>query len=276
MWNLIRFFAKNSPFFTWLFLVIISIVLLCQTNPYHRSVWFGSANMLIGSIYDAHSNVTGYFGLREINEDLLARTGELEAENLLLRQQLQTYRDQMALEADSAKQYDYMIAHVVGNSITQAENYITLDKGSRHGVQQDQGVADHNGVIGIVSKVSENYSLVISVLNPKLRLSVMIKNTESMGSLVWDGANSRYALLEDLPRNVKYESGDTIVTTGFTSSFPKNVPVGRVVDTYDNGGSFLTLKVELFTDFDRLNDVHVVINHDQEEQTEVERIVNTK
>lgn len=276
MWNLIRFFAKNSPFFTWLFLVIISIVLLCQTNPYHRSVWFGSANVLIGSIYDAHSNVTGYFGLREINEDLLARTGELEAENLLLRQQLQTYRDQMALEADSAKQYDYMIAHVVGNSITQAENYITLDKGSRHGVQQDQGVADHNGVIGIVSKVSENYSLVISVLNPKLRLSVMIKNTESMGSLVWDGADSRYALLEDLPRNVKYESGDTIVTTGFTSSFPKNVPVGRVVDTYDNGGSFLTLKVELFTDFDRLNDVHVVINHDQEEQTEVERIVNTK
>lgn len=276
MWNLIRFFAKNSPFFTWLFLVIISIVLLCQTNPYHRSVWFGSANVLIGSIYDAHSNVTGYFGLREINEDLLARTGELEAENLLLRQQLQTYRDQMALEADSAKQYDYMIAHVVGNSITQAENYITLDKGSRHGVQQDQGVADHNGVIGIVSKVSENYSLVISVLNPKLRLSVMIKNTESMGSLVWDGANSRYALLEDLPRNVKYESGDTIVTTGFTSSFPKNVPVGRVVDTYDNGGSFLTLKVELFTDFDRLNDVHVVINHDQEEQTEVERFVNTK
>lgn len=276
MWNLIRFFAKNSPFFTWLFLVIISIVLLCQTNPYHRSVWFGSANVLIGSIYDAHSNVTGYFGLREINEDLLARTGELEAENLLLRQQLQTYRDLMALEADSAKQYDYMIAHVVGNSITQAENYITLDKGSRHGVQQDQGVADHNGVIGIVSKVSENYSLVISVLNPKLRLSVMIKNTESMGSLVWDGANSRYALLEDLPRNVKYESGDTIVTTGFTSSFPKNVPVGRVVDTYDNGGSFLTLKVELFTDFDRLNDVHVVINHDQEEQTEVERIVNTK
>lgn len=276
MWNLIRFFAKNSPFFTWLFLVIISIVLLCQTNPYHRSVWFGSSNVLIGSIYDAHSNVTGYFGLREINEDLLARTGELEAENLMLRQQLQTYRDQMALEVDSAKQYDYMIAHVVGNSITQAENYITLDKGSRHGVRQDQGVADHNGVIGIVSKVSENYSLVISVLNPKLRLSVMIKNTESMGSLVWDGANARYALLEDLPRNVKYESGDTIVTTGFTSSFPKNVPVGRVADTYDNGGSFLTLKVELFTDFDRLNDVHVVINHDQEEQAEVERIVNTK
>lgn len=272
MWNLIHFFAKNSPFFTWLLLAILSIVLLFQTNPYHRSVWFGSANAVVGSVYDFQSNVTGYFGLREINEDLLIRTGQLEAENLRLRQQLQAISDEQYIASDTAKIYDYMIAHVVGNSITQAENYITLDKGSRHGIRQDLGVADHNGVIGIVSKVSDNYSLVISVLNPKLRLSVMIKNTESMGSLVWDGTDSRYALLEDLPRNVKFETGDTIVTTGFTSSFPKNVPVGRVTQSFDNGGNFLTLKVELFSDFDRLNDVHVIINHQQEEVEQLRKI----
>lgn len=272
MWNLIHFFAKNSPFFTWLFLVIISIVLLCQTNPYHRSVWFGSANAVMGSVYDVQSNVTGYFGLREINEDLLVRTGQLESENLRLKQQLQAYEDQMMLDTDTVKQYDYMIAHVVGNSITQAENYITLDKGTRHGVRQDLGVADQNGVIGIVSKVSENYALVISVLNPKLRLSVMIKDTESMGSLVWDGKDSRFALLEDLPRNIKFENGDTIVTTGFTTSFPKNVPVGSIKESFDNGGNFLTLKVELFSDFNRLNDVHVIVNHNQEEQLELEKI----
>lgn len=272
MWNLIHFFAKNSPFFTWLVLAILSIVLLCQTNPYHRSVWFGSANAVAGGVYDLQSNVTGYFNLRAINEDLLIRTGQLEAENLRLQQQLQGYQDQIATVSDTAKQYDYTIAHVVGNTITQAENYITLDKGSRQGLRQDYGVADQNGVIGIISKVSENYSLVISVLNPKLRLSVMIKNTESMGSLVWDGVDPRYALLEDLPRNVKFETGDTIVTTGFTTSFPKNVPVGRVSKSFDNGGNFLTLKVELFSDFDRLNDVHVIINHKQEEQQEIEKI----
>lgn len=276
MWNLIHFFAKNSPFFTWLFLVIISIVLLCQTNPYHRSVWFGSANAVMGSVYDVQSNVTGYFGLREINEDLLVRTGQLESENLRLKQQLQAYKDQMMLDSDTVKQYDYMIAHVVGNSITQAENYITLDKGTRHGLRQDLGVADQNGVIGIISKVSENYSLVISVLNPKLRLSVMIKDTESMGSLVWDGSDSRFALLEDLPRNIKFENGDTIVTTGFTTSFPRNVPVGRIKESFDNGGNFLTLKVELFSDFSRLNDVHVIINHNQDEQLELEKIDTNK
>lgn len=270
MKNLLNFFAKNSPFFLWLFLAIISIVLLCQNNPYHRSIWFGSANAVVGSVYDFQSNVTGYIGLRDINEDLLNRTGQLEAENLYLRQQLMKYEDEEKHRQDTVTQYEYMMAHVVGNSIIQAENYITLDKGALDGVQQDLGVADQNGVVGIVSKVSDHYSLVISVLNPKLRLSVMIKNTESFGSLVWDGSDHRYAILEDLPRSVKFELGDTIVTTGYTTSFPKNVPVGRVAESFDKGGSFLELRIELFTDFNRINDVHVIKNSMQEEQKMLE------
>ena len=270
MKNLLNFFAKNSPFFLWLFLAIISIVLLCQNNPYHRSIWFGSANAVVGSVYDFQSNVTGYIGLRDINEDLLNRTGQLEAENLYLRQQLMKYEDEEKHRQDTVTQYEYMMAHVVGNSIIQAENYITLDKGALDGVQQDLGVADQNGVVGIVSKVSDHYSLVISVLNPKLRLSVMLKNTESFGSLVWDGSDHRYAILEDLPRSVKFELGDTIVTTGYTTSFPKNVPVGRVAESYDRGGSFLELRIELFTDFNRINDVHVIKNSMQAEQDALE------
>lgn len=270
MKNLLNFFAKNSPFFLWLFLAIISIVLLCQNNPYHRSVWFGSANAVVGSVYDFQSNVTGYIGLRDINEDLLNRTGQLEAENLYLRQQLMKYEDEEKYRQDTVTQYEYMMAHVVGNSIIQAENYITLDKGALDGVQQDLGVADQNGVVGIVSKVSDHFSLVISVLNPKLRLSVMLKNTESFGSLVWDGSDHRYAILEDLPRSVKFEIGDTIVTTGYTTSFPKNVPVGRVAESYDRGSSFLELRIELFTDFNRINDVHVIKNSMQAEQDALE------
>lgn len=270
MRNLLQFFAKNSPFFLWLLLAIISIVMLCQNNPYHRSIWFGSANAIVGNVYDFQSNVTGYIGLRDINEDLLNRTGQLESENLYLRQQLLQYEDEERLSADTVTQYKYMIAHVVNNSINQAENYITLDKGALDGVQQDLGVADQNGVIGIVSKVSNHYALVISLLNPKLRLSVMIKNNESFGSLVWDGRDHRYAILEDLPRSVKFELGDTIVTTGYTTSFPKNVPVGRVSDSYDEGGSFLRLRIELFSDFNRLNDVHVIKNSMQEEQKALE------
>jgi len=272
MENLIRFITKNSPLFTWLFLALVSIVLLCQTNPYHRSIWFGSANFITANVYDFQANVTGYFGLRQANDEMLERAGRLEAENQALRQQLQELRDREYYSGDSAKhQYRYLIAHVVGNSINQAENYITLDKGAADGIHQDLGVADQNGVVGIVASVSEHYSLVLSVLNPKLRLSVMLKNTESFGSLVWDGTDSHHANFEDLPRNVDYQNGDTIVTTGYTSSFPKDIPVGRVVDTYDGGGSFLTLRIELFPNFNRLNAVHVIFNHKQAERDSLQQ-----
>lgn len=272
MEELLRFFTKNSPFFTWLFLAILSIVLLCQSNPYQRSILFSSANAVSGSMYDFQSNVTGYFGLREINEDLQIRTGELEAENVRLRQELQNYKDALTIKLDSAKsQYKYTIAHVVYNSINQVENYITIDKGLRDGMMQDLGVTDHNGVVGIIAKVSTNYSLVLSVLNPKMRLSVMLKNSEAFGSLVWDGKDSRYAIMEDLPRNVGFEQGDTIVTTGYTNSFPKNVPVGRIVESYDRGGSFLSLKIELFTDFNRLNDVQVIFDEGLAERLELNK-----
>lgn len=271
MWNLIQFFAKNSPFFTWLLLAIISLVMVFTGNPYQRSVWFSSANVVTGSIYDVSNLLTGYFGLRDINEDLLARTGELEEENIRLRQMLREYAERDSIAVDQTCIYRYSIAHVVNNSITQVENYITIDKGSADGIRQGLGVADQNGILGIVSSVSEHYSLVISLLNPRLRVSAKIRNSMSFGSLVWDGDDIHHVLLEDLPRSVTFEKGDTVVTTSYTSAFPEGIPVGRVVKSYDaKDQNFLTLVVELFPDFNRLQDVHVIANIHQDERAELE------
>lgn len=262
-----RFFVKNGPFFSWLILTIVSIILLCQHNPYHRSVWLGSANIVTGTAYKTVDNVSSYFGLRTINEEQLLRIGQLEADNIRLRQRLCEYEDMITLASDTITKYKYTIAHVVANSINKTENYLTLDKGSEDGIRQDQGVADHNGVVGIVSKVSAHYSLVISLLNPNLRLSASLKDDESYGSLWWNGDNPRYALLEDLPRTVRFEKGDTVVTTSYSTSFPEGVPVGTVEESYDQteNNNFLTLRIRLFTDFNCIHDVHVIDNIDADE-----------
>lgn len=273
MEDLLKFLKNQNQYLLWLVLSIVSIVLLCQRNPYHRGVWYGSANVIVGSVYELTNNLTGYFGLRAINEDLLYRVSQLEAENVHLKQQMQRYNDHDLYVADPGRQYDYTIAHVINNSICYAENYITLDKGAADGLRPNLGVTDQNGVVGIVARVSDHYAVVLSLLNPKLRLSVMLRHSQAFGSLVWNGGDPRYALLEDLPRNVKFQKGDTIVTTGYTSSFPKDIPVGRVVEAYDaaEDNNFLTLKIELFTDFDRINDVQVIFNRGQEEQLNLER-----
>lgn len=277
--KLIKAIVRSLPIFVWLVLAIVSLTLLFRNNPYHRSIWFGSANRIVGSVYQLQNSVTGYFGLRDINEDLLERTGVLEQENLRLRQQLQEYRDSLHLGQfndslaalpDSLRRpllpYHFMVAHVVGNSVNLNNNYITLDKGSLDGVRPDLGVADHNGIIGIVAKVSEHFSLVLSVLNTKFALSVKLKNSSENASLRWDGIDPQHALLADLPRNVSFERGDTVVTTGFTSTFPPGTPVGLVEDWEDRGGSFLNIRIRLFPTFNRLNDVHVIFFDQQEEK----------
>ena len=266
MLNLIRFFFRNGPFFVWLILTIVSIILLVQHNPYQRSVWMGSANYITGSLYKASDNVSSYFGLRQINSEQLSHIAELENEVLRLKHLVRNYEDFQSLVIDTVSNYRYTIAHVVANSTNKVENFLTLDKGYEDGIRQDQGVADHNGVVGIVSKVSAHYALVISLRNPNLRLSASLKNEESYGSLWWDGNDPRYALLEDLPRTVQFEKGDTVVTTSYSSSFPAGVPVGMVEESFEtDNNNFLTLRIRLFADFRSIQDVHVIDNLDAEE-----------
>ena len=266
MLNLIRFFFRNGPFFVWLILTIVSFILLVQHNPYQRSVWMGSANYITGSLYKASDNVSSYFGLRQINSEQLSHIAELENEVLRLKHLVRNYEDFQSLITDTVSNYSYTIAHVVANSTNKVENFLTLDKGYEDGIRQDQGVADHNGVVGIVSKVSAHYALVISLLNPNLRLSASLKNEESYGSLWWDGNDPRYALLEDLPRTVQFEKGDTVVTTSYSSSFPAGVPVGMVEESFEtDNNNFLTLRIRLFADFRSIQDVHVIDNLDAEE-----------
>lgn len=274
MRNLIQFFIKHSPFFVFLLYGLISLFLLIRFNSYHQSVFFSSANGMVAEVYSLAGNVSSYFGLKQINQDLLERNGYLEKEILALQEQL---RDTKGLEQlnDSSSKYDFIVAQVINNSVTQLKNYITLNKGSEEGIAPGMGVTDQNGIIGIVSVVSDHYSVVISVLNTKLRLSAKVKGSDYFGSLVWDGQSSRYAILEELPRHVEFAKGDTIVTSGYSAAFPEGLPVG-VIEGYSKqaNDNFYALKVELAADFNRLNDVRVIINRQQEEQLNLEKEAN--
>ncbi|MEG1378675.1 MAG: rod shape-determining protein MreC [Bacteroidales bacterium] len=270
MRNLIQFFIRQSAFFVFLFYGIISIVLLVRFNAYHQSVFFSSANEMVGDIYSVAGNVTSYFGLRDINQDLLERNGHLEKEIQILKEKLLDDKNLLS-SRDTTTKYDFIMAQVINNSVTQVENYITLNKGRRDGIAPQMGVVDQNGIIGIVSLVSDNYSVVISLLNTKLRLSAKVKGSDYFGSLVWNTESAEYALLEELPRHVEFKEGDTIVTSGYSAAFPEGLPVGVIAGySRQRNDNFYALKIRLSADFHRLNDVRVIINNEQQEQLGLE------
>ena len=216
--------------------------------------------------------------MKAINDDLAQKNVELELQmERLLEKLTELTHDSSGIERmrkESLSGYDIFKAKVVNNTLTHADNYITLDKGEKDGIRSEMGVVDGNGVVGIVYMTSDHYSVVIPVLNSKSSISCKIKNSDYFGFLKWDGGASNYATVKDMPRHSLFSLGDTIVTSGHSAVFPSGIPIGTVEDISDShdGLSYL-LKVRLFTDFGKLNDVRVIAKKTQEEQLRLEKRV---
>ncbi|MDE6125710.1 MAG: rod shape-determining protein MreC, partial [Muribaculaceae bacterium] len=220
-------------------------------------------------------NVPGYFSLRAINEDLQRRQADLEEEVASLRVQLRSAREALAQDSlasiDSLRQFRFIVATAISNSVTRPYNYITLDKGEADGLQPEMGVMDQNGVVGVVNVTGKHHARVISLLNPNFRLSCKLRGSDAFGSLVWDGKSPDQALLEELPKHTRFHKGDTIITSGYSAMFPEGIPVGTVIGSArGEDDNFFTLRVRLLTDFTALSTVKVISNRDIVEIRQVE------
>lgn len=276
MRGLIDFFVRHSGWAVFLLFATLSCVMLFRGNPYQQHVYMTSAGAVASAVYRTSNSVTGYFHLRGINEDLQQRTAQLEMELIDLRRQLRAAGEKIygdSVPVDSAlRQYRFIMAHVINNSIARSNNFITIDRGESDGVRPEMGVVDQNGVVGIVNVTGPHTARLISVLNSDLRLSCKVKGRDAFGSLVWDGKSPRRALLEEMPRHVEFALGDTVITSGYSVVFPEGIPVGRVVGhKRDDDDNFYSLSVELFTDFATLSTVRVIENFSKDEIESVEQ-----
>ncbi|MDE6061185.1 MAG: rod shape-determining protein MreC [Duncaniella sp.] len=281
MSELLKFFVKYSSWFLFVIYLVAGLALLFSNNPFQHHIYLSSANVVASGIYRASNNVTSYFSLRDINEDLQTRISDLELENYRLNSVIRAYQEQLyadTMTVDSAlTRYHFLIAHVINNSINHSHNYITIEKGRLDGIEPEMGVIDQNGIVGIVNVVGDHTARLISVLNPYLRLSCKVKGEEQVGSLVWDGRDPGEAILEELPKHAKFVKGDTIVTSGYSSVFPEGVPVGTILSgSRDREDNFYTLRIKLFTDFSTLSTVRVIRDKMKDELSVVEKDIEVK
>lgn len=276
MRNLLNFLLKYNHWFLFILLEVISFVLLFRFNHYQHSVYFSSANVVAGKVYEVSGGITSYFHLKSVNEDLLDRIMELEQQNRNLENALVKHLSD-STELNSIRNlsdtdYEIFKARVINNSLNLVDNYITLNRGSKDGIRPEMGVVDGNGVVGIVYETSSHYSRVISVLNSKSSISCKIVGSEYFGYLKWEYGDTRYAYLKDLPRHAEFNLGDTVVTSGYSTVFPEGIMIGTVDDMADsNDGLSYLLKVKLATDFGKVSEVRVIARTGQREQKELEQ-----
>ncbi len=238
-----------------------------------------SSNALTGSLLKQASEVRDFVDLKAVNDSLLKQNSRLLAmlDSADLAQQADRLDSLRKMEipqtVDSVNQlrYEYIGAMVRNNTTNQVNNFITIDKGSKQGIQPEMGVISAQGIVGVVTNVSDNFASIISLLNKNLKVSAKIQQNSFIGSLRWDVLDPQSAILEDIPKHAPVYIGDTVATSGFSAFFPGEIPIGVIEDwKLPEGGNFYNITVKLSTDFNRLNYVYVIKNKQQKEQKELE------
>lgn len=270
MRGLFRFLLRNYFLMMFLALEAISLVLIVSFNNYQRVTFINSSNNLTGNIYERFSTLDDYFSLGSTNRKLASENAALKKKLEFLMKNQEKYPVTRPDTVD-APAYYFTSAKVISNSVNKQFNYITLNKGSRQGIKPDMGIINSEGVVGVITNVSQNYSTGLSLLNKRLLIPAKITKNNYFGSLVWDGEHYNTADLNEIPFHVIVNVGDTVVTSGYSNIFPEGIMIGIITDyTAVSGTNFYNIKVELSTNFKTLKYVDVVKNTRREEQIKLE------
>lgn len=264
--NLIEFFKNNFHYFLLGILLILSFVMIGHSMSYDSYKFGNFCQSITGPIQKSWSETLHRFHLGQENEELTKQNIALlrEQKNMFLYKSDTTLTKMSqidSLHTTSIRMYDYTYAHVIYKTTDQTFNYIIVDKGAKDGIARDMAVTSTNGVVGVVSDVSSHFATVISLLHPDSRISAVVMPANQIGTVIWEGNDPEVAYLENIPQHLEINIGDSVLTSGYSNIFPKGILVGTVKAKYNNKKtSFLTIKVKLATNFNKLNTVYLINN----------------
>jgi rod shape-determining protein MreC len=263
MQQIFNFVIRNKTFLLFLLLFAIALSLTIQSHTYHRSKFINSANSITGGVYGTFNSIDQYFDLKEQNSILVEENKKLREGFFNLKNVENTETQNLDL---SNKRFKIISAEVYRNSFNLPNNYLLINKGQRDSIKQDFGVITSKGIVGIIDNTSNKYSTVLSILSKKSRINAQLKSSNHIGSLTWNNKSPYLAELIDVSKFAKVNVGDTILTGGKSSIFPKGIGIGTIESfEIDSGGDTYIIQVKLFNDMTTLQHVYIINNLDIDE-----------
>lgn len=255
MYNLIRFIQKHLFVILFLVLEVLCIVMLTSTQSFHRQKRINTTNDIVGKIYETGNDIGDYFRLGKINRQLAEENAMLRKELAVVTDTTQAYQEFISKDTI----YEFIPARVVNNTVNRPNNYILIDKGKADGIEKDMGVISTDGIVGIVTDVSQHYASIMSLLHSYSTISVRFKNNEHLANLHWGTTNYRYGIIDDIPTHLLLQKGDTVVTSSYSFIFPENLMAGTVMELIKSpSGTLNKAKIQYATDFSSLKNVYVI------------------
>jgi rod shape-determining protein MreC len=266
MRNVFLFIARFSNLLFFLLLQVIALSMLFRYNKFHQAAYMNVATEVTGRVYIRYNNIETYFSLQKENEKLRQQNAELlnalKEDYAVPDSSAKLVTD--SFRVDSLEQYRkflYLPAKVIGNTVDAQNNYMTIHRGSKQGVGVNMAVLGPDGIIGKVVSVSPNMSVAMSLLHRKNSVVALLKKGGGFGEVIWDGKDPRFVTLNNIPRTVKVQKGDTVVTSSYSDIFPPGKVVGYVSQVLeDKSTSTYSLKLKTATDFYSVQHAYVVKN----------------
>lgn len=276
MRNIFLFIKRFFVFFLFLVLQVISISILVTYNKTHQAIFSDVSNEMTGWFSTKYNDVEYYFRLKKTNEDLAAENSRLRT---LLATQLDDPDSTKTSKIDSllrdslgrVRKFNFLPAKVVNNSVNQENNYITLFRGSKQGVNTNMAVCGPDGIVGRVVSVSDNYSIVMSLLNHNSKVSAMMLHSNYTGIIEWDGSDPEFLQMNGIPKSTKIKVGDTVITSNLSGNFPEGLIIGTIAENkIDQSTGYYNLKVKTATNFLTIQYAYLVENTMWTEQKQLE------
>ncbi len=212
--------------------------------------------------WEKEAGIGRFLNYKVENESLIA-------ENLRLRNEISAYRRHIGnrdsiLLSDNGR-YKYLGARIIKNIVNSQHNYLVLDKGEADGIQRGMGVVTPDGVVGVIDNTTRNYCSVISFLNSNQNISVKLTRNGMFGPMSWDGISTSKGILSGIPAYVEVTVGDSVATSGYSTIYPPDIPIGTVTGAEIINGMSQNIEIRLFEDFRSLHTVYVVMDRDKNE-----------
>ncbi len=278
MHSLFRFLWKYYPFFLFVLLELIALQMVFS-GGYQSTASSALYHVVGGAVHTRIDKVKSYFYLERDNALLMEDNNRLKAQVQALRTQMQnnspfmlvdslqtSESDSLLASVDSLSQtpqqpasFEFLPALVIHNETLHTRNYLMLNKGSADGVKENMGVINAQGLVGIVSDVSEHFSTVLSVLNTDANFSALVQPYGELCSLHWNAQDTEHAQLLHLERSAQLAIGDTVISSGFSYIFPRGIMIGYLSKIESNSNDF-QVRPKLSVDFSRVHQVHIVRN----------------
>lgn len=181
---------------------------------------------------------------------------EIREENLRLKE---------LLGFKEKAQFELTPAQVIGRNPSTWFSDLTINKGSKDGIEVDMPVVTHQGLVGKIIAVYPSYSKVQLIISPNSGISAIVQRTRDNGVLIGLSTPIGYTKITRLHQHADIQEGDIIISSPLTGIYPKGLAIGRVVEVCDDPVSLeLSALVKPQVDFDRLEEVLIITNFSYE------------